>query len=349
MSTSENNTNNTNNTSGRNTEINLALAESLKLNANPSKNNDLNRAIAQSIKNEQIRQNHNAALKLQNELRQQSRRIIRNRLQAQKEPVKVPSMVAGPQRVRLIAKRRPIGIASSADAATGSVAPQQQSQTIGPLPVEVHNVPGNGDCFYNSILQACQNQNITSILERCIGKEATIQNLRNFISDTIPDENINGMFDTLYEGYKPNISLSEANRKERLNTYKLRKDAIAGWHISAFENSVKTTGTKDLARAEFYKRIKVGIKKMTNWADELEIRHLIAALNLCNIQINTFYTETPGNLYKKKDGVYQINLFNEGMVHFQFFKFITRGGNRIVQTRKAKIQKKSYASRKYRN
>jgi hypothetical protein len=187
---------------------------------------------------------------------------------------------------------------------------------------------------------------------------ANIHTLLNFISDTIPDENINGMFDTLYEGYKPNITLSEANRKERVNTYKLRKDAIAGWHISAFENSVKTTGTKDLAKAEFYTRIKVGIKKMTNWADELEIRHLITILADCGIQINTFYTKTPGNLYKKKDGVYHINLFNEGMVHFQFFKFSTHGGKRKyrnIKTRKQRKerkqanQRKSNPSRKSRN
>ena len=37
------------------------------------------------------------------------------------------------------------------------------------------------------------------------------------------------------------------------------------------------------------------------------------------------------------------------MVHFQFFKFSTHGGNRLRQTRKAKRQRKTNASRKSRN
>jgi len=232
--------------------------------------------------------------------------------------------------------------------------PQAEEQpTIGPFPVKLQDVARDGDCFFNSIIQASRNQGILHVLEACIQRPATIQNLRNFTSDTIPEDTINGLFDSLYTNYKPNISLPNIERTQQLNTYKLLKESLSGWHVTAFENSVNNTGTRELAKAEFYKRIKAGIKEMTQWADQIEVTHLITILGGCNININIYYTETPGELYKKDNGVYQIHLFNERTVHYQFFKFTTRGGKRITyrnrKTRKQQQTRKHKQTRKSRN
>ena len=87
---------------------------------------------------------------------------------------------------------------------------------------------------------------------------------------------------------------------------------------------------------------------MTQWADQIEVTHLITILGGCNININIYYTETPGDLYKKENGVYQIHLFNERTVHYQFFKFNTRGGKSNRKTRKQKQTRKQQQTRKSR-
>ena len=211
--------------------------------------------------------------------------------------------------------------------------PRSRSNSV--VSVKLVNVPGDGDCFYASVIAAIKDQRIP--VEECFGFELTIQNLRNYISDNI-EETAKGIYETYH-------SLNNSNTKKSII------EGLASWH----KQIIRTANTP----AKFVKDIKAGVRKMNNWAAQMEVEVMKEVLFMCNVILDIKYNDTKytstglginskmgnrkfikqysGNsiptLSKMRNGMHVITLFNEGESHYQYYAFNRHTGGRRLTRR----------------
>lgn len=188
---------------------------------------------------------------------------------------------------------------------------ERENPALTGLPrVRLVDVPGDGDCFYRSLIMASHEQGILDLLKTCLHIETVskiiplIQGLRNYIADNIDSRLIN-----TYQVLK-NLYLEDNN-----TFLELIHTTFAEWHIDVILSSLG-----EQSQGQFVKQIKEGIRLRGNWASEIEVKFLEEKLSDCGIELNVS-NSLIGRAHKIKNGREIITLYNSSDVHFQYFSF----------------------------
>jgi hypothetical protein len=188
---------------------------------------------------------------------------------------------------------------------------ERENPALTGLPrVRLVDVPGDGDCFYRSLIMASHEQGILDLLKTCLNIVTVskiiplIEGLRNYIAD-----NIDSRLIKTYQVLK-NLYLEDNN-----TFLELIHTTFAEWHIDVILSSLAKQNQE-----QFVKQIKEGIRLRGNWASEIEVKFLEEKLSDCGIELNVS-NSLIGRAHKIKNGKEIITLYNSSDVHFQYFSF----------------------------
>jgi hypothetical protein len=191
-----------------------------------------------------------------------------------------------------------------------AAAPERVVQE-GLFPVVEKPTLSTGDCFYSSIYRSLREQGLLEHLNRC-KPLIILQSEREFIESIreLIAENDGGIYREIYE-------YLETIKKER-EVYRSVLSAQGQWFARAFATGLPSYET-------FEQKVKAGIKRMTNWAAEIEVTIAVNRLAECGIQLRKFNT-TIVEAEKYSNGMPVINLRNHGEAHWEYFSFQVPAG-----------------------
>ena len=188
--------------------------------------------------------------------------------------------------------------------------------------VRVVDAGGAGNCFYLSVHAALFEAGLVERVEQCLGlaqsegRDLFIGAIRNFIADNVADR-AREIYDELQT--VPRDSLAE-----------IMSTTFSGWHRNAYNRSRNA--------AEFIQNIASGIRANGAWASEIEIILFRDALRQCGIEMVS-HSNRPAQLSQVVNGMPAIHLYNPRDIHWQYFSFLTAGGDRRSKTRRSNCRR----------
>lgn len=187
-----------------------------------------------------------------------------------------------------------------------------------------------GDCFFSSIYRASKEQGLLNKINNCnpdiliSNEDEFITSLRYLVATNSTDA-IRSLYDFL-------LMLHTATNKNSKNTLKeqmANPQGFDNWHKELIRKHVL------IERPNFNRfltEFKNGIQTRKRYVCDIEILTTKGILENCEINIETHHNKPEsGKLYKKRNGIDTIHIYNCGRSHFEYFSLsINRGGRRLM-------------------